>query len=122
MSLHSTSQIVFTDMESFKAVAYDWICTTKADRTYYKTCVRGIEDAIERMDLVFKVHAGNELICDFKSCNAKVICQNDDQGTPKLGSCHIKTPLNPEPTNAAREMLAFMRGFTALKKNMSGRK
>lgn len=113
---------VDSDMESFKAVAYDWICSTKTDRAYFKTCMKGIEEAIERMDLVFKVHPGNELICDFKSCNSKVICKNDENGTPKLGSCHLQTPQNPEPTNAAREMLAFMRGFNALKKNIQGKK
>lgn len=107
-----------SDMESFKAVAYDWICSTKEDRSYFKACVKGIEEAIARMDLVFKVHPGNELMCDFKTCNAKIICKSDEDGTPKLGSCHLKTPLNPEPTNAAREMLAFMKGFNALKKNL----
>jgi hypothetical protein len=105
-----------SDVETFKAVAYDWICSTKTDRAYYKSCVQGIEDAISRMDLVFQVHPGNELICDFKSCNSQVICKNDENGTPKLGTCHLKTPLNPEPTNAAREILAFTKGFTALKK------
>lgn len=111
-----------SDMDAFKAVAYDWICTTKSDRSYYRGCVKGIEEAIARMDLVFQVHPGNELICDFKSCNAKVVCQTDENGTPKLNSCHLKTPLNPEPTNAAREMQALMRGFNALKKNLSQRK
>lgn len=108
-----------SDIESFKAVAYDWICTTKNDRSYFSTCVKGIEDAIARMDLVFQTHPGNELMCDFKSCNAKIYCKNDETGTPKLGSCRLKTPLNPEPTNAAREMLSFLKGFSALKENLN---
>lgn len=105
-----------SDMDSFKAVAYDWICSTKNDRGYFKTCVKGIEDAMERMDLVFQVHPGNELMCDFKSCHAKILCTLDERGIPKLNTCHLQTIVNPEPTNAAREMLSFMKGFSALKK------
>lgn len=107
-----------SEIDAFKAVAYDWICSTKSDHDYFQSCVNGIEDAIARMDLVFQTHPGNELMCDFKTCNAVVYCQNDQTGTPKYGTCRIKTPLNPEPTNAAREMLSFIKGLYALKNNL----
>jgi hypothetical protein len=106
-------------VDEFKAVVFDWLCSTSSDRTYYNYCVKGIKDAIERMDLVFQAHPGNELMCDFKTCNAKVICDLDESKTPILGTCHIKTPVNPEPTNAAREMLSFLKGFSKLKQSFA---
>lgn len=103
-------------IDAFRAVAFDWLCSTAQDKTYFTKCVTGIDDAIARFDLVFQSHPGNELMCDFNSCNASVLCQQEPDGTPKLGTCHIKTPTNPEPTNAAREMLSFMKGYDDLKK------
>jgi hypothetical protein len=102
--------------EEFKAVVYDWLCSSGSDRDYFSKCVAGIEQAIARYDLVFQTHPSNELMCDFKSCNAKVVCQNDPVNGPILGTCHLKTPENPEPTNAAREFISLMKGFDDLNK------
>ncbi|MGZ3789571.1 MAG: hypothetical protein ACXVLQ_13670 [Bacteriovorax sp.] len=104
-----------SDIVAFKAVAYDWLCSTSIDKTYFNNCVAGIDDAIARYDLVYQSHPGNELMCDFKTCNAKVICDDDPINGPKPGSCHLKTPINPEPTNVAREMLSLIKGFENLK-------
>lgn len=102
--------------EQIKKVVFDWLCTTSNDDQFFKKCVDGIQAAIARYDLVFKSHPVNELMCDFKSCNAKVICDKDPDGTPLYGTCHLKTPVNPEPTNLAREYLSIMKGFELLQK------
>ncbi len=107
-----------SDMDAFRAVAFDWLCSTSRDKSYFTNCVNGINDAITRMDLVYQAHPGNELMCDFKTCNAKVLCTMDPVNGPKLGTCHLKTPVNPEPTNVAREMLSLMKGFEDLKKSV----
>ncbi|MFA6237708.1 MAG: hypothetical protein WC635_10310 [Bacteriovorax sp.] len=105
---------VNSSYSDFKKVVDDWLCSTANDRNFFKQCTAGIEEAISRYDLVFKGHPINELMCDFKSCHAKVICDNDPEGTPIYGTCHVKTPLNPEPTNLAREYLSFMKGYEKL--------
>ncbi|MBC7537307.1 MAG: hypothetical protein H7281_00680 [Bacteriovorax sp.] len=107
LSLNSNS-------DDFKAIVFDWLCSTGGDRDYYQKCMTGIEDAIARYDLVYQAHPSNELMCDFKSCNSTVICQNDPVNGPILGTCHLNTPINPEPTNAAREFISFMKGFDDL--------
>ncbi len=101
--------------DEFSSVAFDWLCSTSLDKSYYSNCINGVQDAIARYDLVFQSHPTNELMCDFKSCNAKVICITDSNKDPTLGTCHLKTPINPEPTNIAREYLAFLKGFNDLK-------
>lgn len=106
-------------VEDFKKVLYDWLCTTSNDPKSFKECNDGIAAAIARYDLVYKSHPVNELMCDFKSCNTKVICERDPEGTPKYGTCHLKTPVNPEPTNLAREFVSFMKGHEALKKDLN---
>lgn len=106
-------------IEEFESVAYDWICSTAKDRKYFDLCVSGIQEAIFRKDLVFQTHPKNELMCDFYSCNANVICLTDSSNSPKLGSCHLDTAPNPEPTNAAREILSLTKGFLELQKDTS---
>ncbi|MBC7538441.1 MAG: hypothetical protein H7281_06450 [Bacteriovorax sp.] len=103
--------------EDFKAVAFDWICSTANDKTYFKNCVAGVASAIARGDLVFQTHPGNELICDFKSCKATVVCKKKIFGSgPRPGGCNLQTEVNNTPTTAAREMLSLLKGFNALKK------
>jgi hypothetical protein len=111
LPLNSNSSI-----DEFKAVVYDWLCSTGKSRENFSKCISGIENAIARYDLVFQSHPTNEVMCDFKSCNAKVICLNDPTNGPILGSCHVKTPINPEPTNVAREYNSLMKGFYDLNK------
>lgn len=108
LALNSTADI-------FKEVAFDWLCSTGKNSEYFSKCVEGIKDAIARYDLVFQSHPDNELMCDFKSCNAKVICREDPVNGPILGTCHLKTPINPEPTNVTREFISLMKGFDDLK-------
>jgi hypothetical protein len=101
--------------EEFKMVLYDWLCSTGRNSNYFSNCVNGIQEAIARYDLVYQAHPSNELMCDFKSCHAKVLCQLDADNSPKIGTCHLKTPINPEPTNITREYLSFMKGFNDLR-------
>ncbi|MDO9183829.1 MAG: hypothetical protein Q7U04_15550 [Bacteriovorax sp.] len=102
--------------EEYKQVVYDWLCSTGKSKSYFKKCVRGIQDALDNGDLIYQSHPTNELNCDFNSCHAKVICKykapakGSDEG-PMPGSCNIDTIPNTAPKNIAREYLSFMRGF-----------
>lgn len=101
--------------EDFKKIVFDWICSTAKDQTYYNKCVAGITNSISRGDLIYQSHPGNELICDFKSCNAKVVCKDKViRKGPKSGSCKLITSVNNNPTTAAKEMLSFLKGFELL--------
>jgi hypothetical protein len=102
--------------EDFKAVAFDYLCSTHTNRAKYDDCVKGITAAIERGDLVYQSHPTAELNCSFKSCNAKVACKEKRFGSgPKGGSCKLETTIRPNPTNAAQEMISFMKGFDLIK-------
>ncbi len=110
LTLKSTS-------DDFKAVAFDWICSTANDKNYFKKCVDGVNAAITLGNLQFQTHPGNELNCDFKSCHATVVCKNKIFGSgPRPGSCHLQTEVNDKPTTAAIELLTLLKGFAALKK------
>lgn len=111
---------LLSNSDEFKAVVFDWLCSTGRNRDYFSKCVSGIKEAIARYDLVFQAHPSNELLCDFKSCNVKVICQYDPIKGPIAGTCHLKTPVNPEPTNVAREFISFMKGFDDLARGRDG--
>lgn len=102
--------------DDFKKIVFDWLCPTSNDRSFFLKCSRGIEEAVNRYDLVFGIHPVNELMCDFKSCHATVLCDKDPDGSPIYGTCHLKTPVNPEPTNLAREFVSFMKGYANLQK------
>jgi len=103
--------------QEFKDVAYDWLCSTAHDKNYFKQCVQGIESAITRGDLIFQTHPGNELICDFKSCKAQIICKSKRFGSGyKGGSCTLNAEANKSPTTASKELLSLLKGFRELKK------
>lgn len=104
-----------SSLEDFKAVAFDYICTTYKNKNKYNDCVNGITDAIARGDLVYKTQPGPELNCNFKTCNAKVDCKQKRFGSgPKGGSCKLIVNVQPNPTNAAQEMVSFIKGFKLL--------
>jgi hypothetical protein len=114
LPLHNDS-----NTEDFKKVVYDWLCSTGKNKDYFNNCITGIEDAIARYDLIYQSHPTNELMCDFKSCNATVICKFTSSEDPIAGSCHLKTLINPEPTNITREFLSFMKGHNDLNSHHS---
>lgn len=107
-----------SSIEDFKAVAFDYICTTYKNKSKYNACVEGINNALSRGDLIFQTHAGPELNCNFKTCNASVICKDKIFGSgPRGGTCQLKVDVQPNPTNGAQEMLSFLKGFKLLQKN-----
>lgn len=108
---------VNSSVEDFKEVAMDYICTTYKNKSKYNACVTGINNAIARGDLVYQSHPGVELNCNFKTCNAVVVCKSKRFGDgPKGGTCRLKAEVSPNPTNAAQEMVSFLKGFELLKK------
>lgn len=121
MSLLSFPSILPIDSnsseEDFKTVVYDWLCSTGDTKDYFSKCKNGIEKAIERGDLEYQSHPGNELNCDFISCHAKIVCKYKtfEEG-PIPGSCQIDTDNNDHPTNVAREFLSLIKGFEEIKK------
>ncbi len=106
-----------SSVEEFKDVAFDWLCSTAKDKKYFNHCVDGITAALNRGDFVFQTHPGNELICDFKSCKAKIVCKDKVifGSGPKGGSCKLEAEQNPSPTTAAKELQSFLKGFKSLK-------
>lgn len=104
-----------SSIEDFKAVAYDYICTTYKNKNKFTECIEGINNAITRGDLVYKTHPGPELNCNFKTCNAVVACKDKIFGSgPRGGTCKLKVNVQPNPTNAAQEMVSFLTGFKLL--------
>lgn len=106
-----------SSLEDFQAVAFDWLCSTQSNKNKFQECVAGISAAIKRGDLVYQIHPTTELNCNFKTCNAKVVCKDKMFGSgPKGGSCKLDVVIKPRPTNAAQEMLSFLKGYEQLKK------
>lgn len=102
-------------LENYKEVVFDWLCSSSKNKDYYKSCVNGILNSVKKGDLVYQSHPGNELVCDYKSCKAKVICKSNVFGSgPKGGSCKIEAEINYAPINAAREYLDILKGFKLL--------
>lgn len=105
-----------SSVEDFKAVAFDYLCTTYKNKSKFNTCVEGITNAISRGDMVFQTHPGFELNCNFKTCNASVVCKDKIFGSgPRGGSCKLKVEIQPNPNNASMEMVSFLKGFNLLK-------
>lgn len=104
--------------EDYSEVLNDWLCQTASDRTFFDKCKAGLKAALVRGDLVYKSHTGTELVCDFKSCNAKVVCKNKKifGSGPRGGSCKLEATTTDAPTNTANEYLHFMQGFNLLNK------
>ncbi|MBY0416285.1 MAG: hypothetical protein K2Q18_19075, partial [Bdellovibrionales bacterium] len=107
-----------SSVEEFKTVVYDYVCATYKDKTKFDKCVAGIEAAIARGDNVFQTMPGPELNCNFQTCNATVVCKEKKffgEG-PKAGSCKLNVTIQPNPTNAANEVLSLLKGFNSLRK------
>lgn len=106
-----------SSIEDFKAVAFDYLCTTYKNKNKFAACVEGITKAINRGDMVFQTNPGAELNCNFKTCNAVVVCKDKIFGRgPRGGSCKLKVEIQPNPTNAAQEMVSLLKGFKLLQK------
>jgi hypothetical protein len=106
-----------SSIEDFKAVAFDYLCTTYKNKNKFNDCVNGINNAIAKGDLVYQTQPGPELNCNFKTCNASVACKEKRFGSgPKGGSCKLVVKALQAPTNAAQEMVSFLKGFELLKK------
>ena len=105
-----------SSLEDFKAVVFDWLCSTGNTKNYFSKCVIGLKNATDRGDLVYQAHPGNELDCDFISCHTKIVCKfkTTEEG-PIPGSCNLETVPNSNPTNVAREYLSLIHGFQDLK-------
>jgi hypothetical protein len=103
-------------LEEYKEVVFDWLCSSAKNKEYFQKCVKGILAAVSKGDLVFQSHPGNELVCDYKSCHAEVVCKGKKifGSGPKGGSCRLQTSINPAPINAAREYNDLLRGFSLL--------
>lgn len=102
-------------VEDFKMVAFDWICSTYKNKQKFNECVEGINQSIIKGDLRFQTHPGTELNCNFKTCNAKVVCKEKIFGNgPKGGSCKLVADITGPATNAATELLEFMKGYDLL--------
>lgn len=106
-----------SSIAEYKRIVFDWLCSTGKSESYFRRCVNGIENAIDRGDLEYQSHPTTELICDFNSCHAEVVCKygtfND---LPLEGSCKLRTFKNSNPTNVAREYLSIMKGFEQIRK------
>jgi hypothetical protein len=105
-------------IEEFKSVAFDFICATYKNRAKFDECVSGVSAAIARGDNIYQTIPGPELNCDFNSCNAKVVCKDKvifGKG-PKGGTCHLQVNIKPNPTNAANELVSYIKGFKLIKK------
>jgi hypothetical protein len=121
LSLFSFPSIHPINLESnkddYKQVVYDWLCSTGKEKSYFRRCVNGIEDAIARGDLEYQSHPTNELNCDFNSCHAKVVCKYKTIGDdgPIPGTCNIETIPNFAPKNVTTEYLSLMKGFESIR-------
>ena len=104
-----------SSIEDYKEVVIDHLCSTNKNTAYYKKCREGLLENERKNNLVFQMHPGNALNCDFKSCNATVKCKKKlFSKKPKPGSCHLVTRPNPNSTTLMREYLAYIQGFKAL--------
>ncbi len=101
--------------EEYEAKVFDHLCSTAIDPNYFQKCIEGIQSAVNTGDHVFQMHPGNALQCDFKSCNARVVCDGGSSTSePLAGSCRIDTVENTQPTTLVREYLHFKKAYKLL--------
>lgn len=99
--------------EKYEQVVFDWLCSTGKDRDYFNKCVNGIKTAIAKGSEYFPSHPKQELNCNFKTCNAKVVCKQKKLfgDGPKGGSCKLEANIEGAGHSTVREYKAFMRAF-----------
>lgn len=104
-----------SSLSDYKAVLFDYLCSTAKDKNFFKKCVTGIENAVANNTTQFQIHPGNALHCDFKKCNARIKCKKKIFGRgPRAGSCKVITTPNTNPTTLVREYKAFLEGWSLL--------
>jgi hypothetical protein len=104
-------------LEVFKGIVFDYLCSTAKDPQYFENCKKGIQTAVAKGDLVYQAHPGNALKCNFKGCDAQVVCSYKSRflgGGLKPGTCRLKTTKNKRPTTLVQEYLSFMKGYELL--------
>ncbi len=99
--------------KEYEDKVFDILCSTHKDPSYFNECREGILKAVASGEHKFKMHPGNALHCDLKSCHAEVKCKtgNTSDGF-RPGSCYIKTKVNDNPTTLVREYLLYMEAFS----------
>ena len=119
MTFPSVKAINFTSTsDDFKKIAYDWLCQTSKDHSVFDSCVNGINQAIKNGDLVYKSHTAPEIVCDFNSCHATVVCKSKVifGSGPRAHSCKLQAETSEKPTTIANEFIHFVSGFELIKK------
>lgn len=117
LSFTSTTSInMNSSLEEYKAVVFDYLCSTALDKNYFNKCVAGIKNAVANNSLKFQAHPGNALECSFKRCNASIKCKKKRffGSGPRGGSCKVITTPNSNPTTLVREYKAFLEGYKLL--------
>ena len=117
VSFTSTTTInLNSSLEEYKAVVFDFLCSTALDKNFFKSCVDGIKNAVANNSLRFQAHPGNALECSFKKCNASIKCkQRRIFGSgPRGGTCEVITTPNSNPTTLVREYKAYLEGWKLL--------
>ncbi|MFT6070638.1 MAG: hypothetical protein ACJAT2_001401 [Bacteriovoracaceae bacterium] len=117
VSFTSTTAInLNSSLEEYKAVVFDYLCSTALDKSYFRNCVNGIKNAVANNSLRFQAHPGNALECNFKRCNATIKCKKKRffGSGPRGGTCEVITTPNSNPTTLVREYKAFLEGWKLL--------
>lgn len=115
LSLPSVNKAELTpSWKNFEEKIFDQLCSTAQDPSYFDSCKEGILAALERGDGIFKAHPGNALRCNFSGCDARVICGQKGDGSPKPGTCRLKAAQNEEPKTIVNEYLAYKESFERL--------
>lgn len=111
-----TSITLNSSLEEYKAVVFDYLCSTALNKNFFNSCVAGIKNAVANNTTTFQSHPTNALECNFKKCSASIKCKKKRffGSGPRGGSCKVIAPVNKKPTTLVREYLAFMEGWKLL--------
>jgi hypothetical protein len=98
-------------VEDFRRVAKDFICPSQSKGSFREACSEDLDAFEATGKRIRKTFSGREVQCDFKGCQAKVVCDQDESGAYVHGTCRVENQSPATVTTAQEEYLHYLRGF-----------
>jgi hypothetical protein len=98
----------------FENALVDFLCPVNPKTNLWAECRGKLRESVLTGNQVYSPFNGNALECDLKSCNVKLVCKLDTNGTAIPGTCNLEAPQNNSPKAIAQEYQRYLTGFDLL--------
>lgn len=103
-----------SSLEDYRLVLKDFLCPSQKKGARRSACSDELDAYEKTGKRTQAIYSGREVQCDFKGCQAKVICDRDAEGNYLHGTCKVVNASPKTVTTREEEYLSYLKGFQLL--------